>query len=185
MDGYWEHADARVSEAWRALLIDGEHTLPDGSTIRRGPYRSGYRAYRSGHPVFPDEQPAPLPDFGSIYDLLAEETTTGHDAGAFLIDEVKTCIDVPCPPYVDITIRAAQPATVPVWVAAAIGRIEREWSDHLQALNPDYATAPGYRVTMVPALAGGYWVYAVPDEPPLMVETLCEECTGAGEAWPR
>lgn len=184
MDGYWEHADARVSEAWRALLIDGEHTLPDGSTIRRGPYRSGYRAYRSGHPVFPDEQPAPLPDFGSIYDLLAEETT-GHDADGFLIDEVKACTLDPCPPFVDTTIRVGQPATVPVWVAAAIDRIEREWSDHLQALHR-YATAPpGYRVTNFPALAGGYWVTQVPDEPPLMVETLCEECTGAGEAWPR
>lgn len=179
MDGYWEHADARVSEAWRALLIDGEHTLPDGSAIWRDAAGNISRTTVGGAaPAFPD--------FGSIYDLLAEETT-GHDPGGFLIDEVqvKACSLEPCPPFVDTTIRVGQAATVPVWVAAAIDRIEREWSDHLQALNPDYATAPGYRVTMVPALAGGYWVNAVPDEPPLMVETLCEECTGAGEAWPR
>ncbi len=183
-DNYWEYVGARASEAWRELLIEGEHTLPDGSTIRRTPTGD----YRIGG--------APFSDLSAVYELLVDDPRSfdvvraevsdpdGHDAGASLLDEVKKCIEVPCPPFVETTIRAAQPVVPPPWVSAALDRIERDWSNHLQGRHPRHATAPpGYRVTTVPALAGGYWTMQVPDEPPLIVETLCERCIEAAGAW--
>jgi hypothetical protein len=179
MDGYWEHVNARISEGWRDLLIDGEHTLPDGSTVQRtatGDYR---RVIGGKHTV---------PDFSSVYEVLVDEPRSlietaragvPEDNGHYvLVDEAKACTFDPCPPYVETTFRVGQPAVVPTWVRAAIDRIEREWSDHLHVLHGIEPAA--HRVLTYPSLMGGYWLREVPNEPPLIVETLCERCTGVG-----
>lgn len=171
-DGLWEIPEVRITDALRDLAIGGEHTLPDGhGVIRRRPY-GGYDL------VGPDAAAPAFPDFSSVYELLLEEPTS-------LIETARACVTDPCPPYVETTIRMGQPVVPPPWVRAALDRIERDWSAALRRIDPGNATPwPGYRVTTFPALAGGYWMSEVPDEPPLMVETLCERCTEGSEPWP-
>lgn len=129
-----------------------------------------------------------LPDFSAIYDLItgeASEPIPEVDRDAIPDDwfdiadpnaAYKPCYDVSCPPLEEVTIRLAQPVIPPPWVRAALDRTERAWSDHLHRLH-GIASNGRHRVTTRPALAGGFWTFEVLDEPPVIVETLCERCT--------
>lgn len=118
--------------------------------------------------------PAPCYDFSSVWDAIGPNTfedepepETGH----------KPCMPHECPPLGETTIRFAAPVVPPPWVREALDRIGRDWSAYLTGTAGVAYDGTG-RVETRPALAGGYWLTEVPDETPLIVETLCEECTG-------
>lgn len=174
-DGMMDLPQARTADYMRELLIEGEWTAPDGNiTILRN-WR-GAEAPAADERLPDQDLPTAitvddLPDFGAIYDLISGDAPEP-------IPEVdqRPCYDQPCPPLEEMTIRIAGPVVLPPWVSAALDRVQREWSDYLHRA---HGIEPNgrHRVITRPALAGGYWLSEVPNEPPLIVETLCERHT--------